>query len=47
MEKILFDEMAKAIEKKNELELQYLIAKREAERLTAAYRAYKGESGNG
>ena len=45
MEKILFDAMVEAIEKKNQLELEYLIAKREAEKLIAAYRAYKGGSG--
>lgn len=42
MEKILFEAMADAIEKKNELELQYLIAKRNCEKLMAAYKAYKG-----
>ena len=46
MEKILFDAMVEAIERKNQAELDYLIAKREYEKLRAAYRAYKGGNGN-
>ena len=40
MEKILFDAMTAAMEKKNQAELEYLIAKREYEKLRAAYLAY-------
>lgn len=40
MEEFLFEEMAKAIYKANELELQATIARREADKLSAAYRAY-------
>ena len=40
MEKRLLLEMTLAIEKANEKELEYLIAKREAKQLEAAYKAY-------
>ena len=46
MEKVLFDAMMEAIEKKNRLELELLIAEKEAQALTAAYRAYKGVNRN-
>lgn len=39
----LFNEMMAAIEKANELELQFLIAKREKEALIEAYRALSAE----
>lgn len=42
IEKYLFDEMTKAMELKNELELQLLIAEQEYEKVQAAYRAYLG-----
>lgn len=45
MEKLLHDEMIKAIEDANEKELQYLIAKDEKERLIAAYKAYCTKGG--
>lgn len=41
-EKYLLDEMTKAMELKNELELQLLIAEQEYEKVQAAYRAYLG-----
>lgn len=40
MEKILFDALTAAIEKKNQAELEYMIAQREYEKLRAAYIAY-------
>lgn len=40
MEELLFLSMTKAIEKANEKELEYLIAKREAKQLESAYKAY-------
>ena len=40
MEKILFDAMTAAMEKKNQAELEYLIAQREYEKLRAADLAY-------
>lgn len=40
IEKTLFDEMTLAIEKKQELELQLMIAQRECAALEAAYKAY-------
>ena len=40
MEEILFLSMTKAIEKATEKELEYLIAKREAKQLEAAYKAF-------
>ena len=42
-EKRLLGEMVKAIEKKNEKELEYLIAKRDAEAAEAAYRKYASQ----
>lgn len=42
MEEILLNALTKAIEKKNELELQYIIAEQEYEALLRAYKAYKG-----
>ena len=46
MEKLLFEKMLKAIELKNEKELEYLIAKREYEKVKTAYLAYKKEGNN-
>lgn len=43
MEKFLLEEMAKAMEKKQELELQLMIAEKEYKALKAAYNAYIGE----
>lgn len=40
IEKYLLEEMSKAIEKKQELELQLLIAEKEYESIRAAYRAH-------
>ena len=40
MEELLFKAMAEAMEKKQELELQLIIAQRECAALEAAYRAY-------
>ena len=42
IEAFLLDEMSKAIEKKQELELQLLIAEKEYEAIRAAYRAHMG-----
>lgn len=42
MENKLFEAMVKAMEVKNEKELEYMVAKQEADRVQAAYRAYKG-----
>lgn len=41
MEKILFEEMIQALEKRNELELQLVIAEEEFRKLKSAYLAYK------
>lgn len=41
IEEYLFNEMVKAMEKKNVLELQLIIAEEELERIRAAYKAYK------
>lgn len=46
MEKLLFDAMVAASEKKNQLELQLLIAAREYKQLQAAYKAYIEAGGN-
>lgn len=40
-EDLMLEEMAKAMEKKQELELQLMIAQKEYDALQAAYRAYK------
>lgn len=40
-EDLLLEEMSRAIEKKQELELQLMIAQKEYEAAQAAYRAYK------
>ena len=40
IENFLFNKMVKAIEDRDEKELQYLIVKQEAEKLKAAYNAY-------
>lgn len=45
-EKYLLDEMTKAMELKNELQLQLLIAEQEYESIKAAYLAYLGGNGN-
>ena len=42
VEEFLLEEMTKAIEKKQELELQLLLAEEEYKSLRAAYRAYTG-----
>ena len=42
IEEYLLEEMSKAIEKKQELELQLMIAEKEWESIRAAYRALKG-----
>ena len=44
IEEYLFNEMVKAMEKKNVLELQLIIAEEELQRIRAAYKAYKGEN---
>lgn len=41
-EKQLFQAMTEAIEEKNQKELDYLLAKRNADRLTDMYRIYVG-----
>ena len=41
IEDFLFDELTKAIEKKNELELQLMLAEKECKALKAALTAYK------
>jgi hypothetical protein len=45
IEEYLLEEMSKAIEKKQELELQLMIAEREYESIRAAYRALKQYQG--
>jgi hypothetical protein len=40
MEMFLYEEYVEAIKKADEAELQYLIAKRDAVKIGAAYRAY-------
>ena len=42
IEEFLFEEMTKVMEKKQELELQLLIAEQEYEAIKAALKAYKG-----
>ena len=41
IEDFLFEELSKAIEKKNEIEVQLLIAEKEYQAVRAAYQAYK------
>lgn len=45
VEEYLLEQMAAAIEKKQELELQLLIAEKEYEAIRAAYRALKQHEG--
>lgn len=40
MEQLLLDELCKAIEKRDQAELAYLIAQKEYERIQASYRIY-------
>jgi hypothetical protein len=40
MEMFLYEEYVEAIKKADEAELQYLIARRDADKIGAAYRAY-------
>lgn len=42
VENFLLEEMSKVIEKKQELELQLILAEKEYEAIRAAYKAYKG-----
>jgi hypothetical protein len=42
IETMLFDELTKAIEKKQQAEMELLIAEREYSAIQAAYRSYKG-----
>lgn len=41
MEQMLFEAMAEAMEKRNELELEFMIAEQEYQALCRAYKAYK------
>lgn len=43
IEDVLLDNLSKAIEKKNELELQLLLAEKEVKAMRAAYKALKEE----
>ncbi len=46
MEQVLLEKLVETIEKKNELELQFILVNQEYEKLLAAYRAYKNTKGD-
>lgn len=46
LEKRLLGEMVKAIEEKNEKEIQYMIAKKKVDELQASYLSYKNSDKN-